>query len=129
MSVDALAYINNRLTEADINYHFARYIIDADTGPVYPYSVGTYNEQEAESEDGLQETLFTVSSWTRGDWEELEQTRAKIKALFPSAGGTTAILPGGIGVAVSYLRTQTIPTGDDELKRIDTTLNVQEWSE
>ena len=128
MSMQALEYINNRLTEADINYHFARYIFSGDA-PVYPYSVGTYNEQEAESEDGLQETTFTVSSWTRGEWLELEQTKAKIKALFPPAGGTTAILPGGTGVAVTYLRTQTIPTGDDELKRIDTTLNVQEWSE
>lgn len=128
MTPKSLEYINDRLTNAGINYHFARYIY-GDSGPVYPYSVGQYNELEADSEDGMQEAVFTVSTWTRGTWSGLEQTKERIKALFPAVGGATAILPGGNGVAVSYLRAQTIPTGDDYLKRVDITLNVKEWSE
>lgn len=126
MTLEALAYINDRLTEADINYHFMRYNF-GQGGPVYPYSVGTYNEEDDAAEDGGQSATFTVNTWTRGTWLELEQVKATIKALFPVTG-RTAILEGS-GLAVSYTRSQPIPTGDEELKRIEIILTVKEWSE
>lgn len=129
MTPTTLAYINKRLTEADINYHFVRYNTSEGSPLVYPYSVGEYNESEPTDESGQQKATFTVRTWTRGSWLELEQIKAKIKALFPPVGGDTAILPDGSGVAISYLRSQPIPTGDMELKRIDTTLDIKEWSE
>lgn len=126
MTPQVLNYIKDRLIGAGLNYHFARYNY-GDGSPVYPYHVGTYNEADAVSEDGRQEATLTISSWTRGTWLELEQAKAKIKALFP-VYGVTAILDGS-GVAIAYVRSQPIPTGDSELKRMDTTLNVIEWSE
>lgn len=125
MSPQALAYIHGRLTGAGLNYHYMRYNPGAG-GPVYPYSVGSYNEESDAAEDGGQSETLTVSTWTRGDWLDLEQVRATIKAVFP-ATGATALLESS-GLAVSYGRSQPIPTGDEELKRIDTTLNIKEWS-
>lgn len=126
MTQQTLKFINDRLEAAGLNYHFARYNY-GDGSPVYPYCVGSYSENNAETEDGLQETDFTVNVWTRGEWLELEQVKARIKAIFPVIG-TTAILPDGFGVAVSYVRSDPIPTGDDELKRIEITLSIKEWS-
>lgn len=126
MTPQALAFINGRLNGAGLNYHFARYNY-GDGAPVYPYEVGTYSESDAVSEDGRQEATFTLSCWTRGEWLELEQVKAKIKALFPVYGATEIL--DGSGVAVAYVRSQPIPTGDSELKRMDITLTVIEWSE
>lgn len=126
MTPQALAFINDRLNEAGLNYHFARYNY-GDGLPDYPYMVGTYREDDARSEDGQQKTDFTISVWGRGEWLELEMVKSIIRSAFP-VHGTTAILDGS-GVAVSYMRAQPIPTGDTELKRMDITLSVKEWSE
>ena len=129
MTPQALAYIKDRLTSAGLNYHFGRY--DYGHGsPVYPYYVGEYNEDMAEAEDGGQLTTLTIHAWARGNNAAmaLEQGKAKIRALFPPVGGDRAILDGS-GVVVTYGRSQYIPTGDDELKRLEITITVQEWSE
>jgi hypothetical protein len=126
MTPQALQFINDRLSEAGLNYHFARYNYDADS-PLYPYAVGSYRENDAVSEDGRQEAIFTVSAWTRGPQLELELVKGIVRTVFP-VYGRTEILDGS-GVAVSYLRAQLIPTGDSELKRMDITLHVKEWSE
>lgn len=124
MTEQSLEYIKNRLKEAGLNYHLARYYYEG--APVYPYFVGTYKENDATTEDGLQETVFTINGWTRGFWMDLERAKAKVKALFPVTGDT-AILDGS-GLAVSYARSQQLPTGEEELKRIEITLSVKEWS-
>ena len=129
MTQQALAYIHRRLTDAGLNYHFGRY--DYGHGsPVYPYHVGEYSEEDTVDEDGGQQTTLTIHSWARGSNAALalEQDKAKIRALFPPVGGDRAILDGS-GVVVTYGRSQNIPTGDSELKRLDTIINVNEWSE
>lgn len=126
MTLQGLNFINDRLEEAGLNYHFDRY--NYGTGsPVYPYHVGTYKENEADSEDGGQETTFTIHSWARGVRLDLEKDKAKIKAAFP-VYGLRHVFPDGSGIVVSYRRSQPIPTGDTELKRAETILNVKEWS-
>lgn len=130
MTLQALAYINGRLTGAGLNYHLGRYDYGAGP-PQYPYHVGEYNEDEVDAEDGGQRTTFTIHSWARGAGAALalEQDKAKIRALFPPVGGDRAILDDGSGVVVTYGRSQYIPTGDAELKRLETTIIVNEWSE
>lgn len=129
MTQQALAYINSRLKDAGLNYHFGRYDF-GDGSPEYPYHVGEYSEEDAVNEDGGQQTTLTIHTWARGANAALalEQEKAKIRALFPPVGGDRAILDGS-GVVVTYGRSQYIPTGDNELKRLDTTINVNEWSE
>lgn len=129
MTPQALAYINGRLTDAGLNYHFGRYNYGSGS-PVYPYHVGEYAEGEADTEDGGQQTALTITSWARGSEAalQLELDKAKIRALFPPVGGDRAILDGS-GVAIAYQRSQYIPTGDSELKRLETVIIVNEWSE
>lgn len=126
MTPQALNYISGRLRDAGLNYHYIRYNHGA-AGPVYPYYVGSYKENDAVAEDGGQEATITVTGWTRGEWLDLEQDKAKIKALFPVVGH--AVVLTGSGLVVSYVRAQPIPTGDPDLKRIDITLHAIEWSE
>lgn len=125
MTTEALKTINARLSEAGINYHFARYNY-GDGSPVYPYYVGTYSETDDGREDGSLGAALTISGWTRGDWIDLEHGKAAIRGLFPTTGYTAVLEQTGL--AVTYARSQVIPTGDAELKRIDITLNVKEWS-
>jgi len=129
MTPQALAYINDRLTDAGLNYHFGRYDYGK-SSPAYPYHVGVYNEDDVEAEDGGQRTTLTIHSWARGAGAAmaLEQDKAKIRALFPPIGGDRVILDGS-GVVVTYGRSQYIPTGESELKRLETTINIKEWSE
>ena len=129
MTPQALAYVNGRLKSAGLNYHFGRYDFGLGS-PVYPYYVGEYNEDVVEAEDGGQLTTLTLHAWARGANAalELEQGKAKIRALFPPVGGDRAILDGS-GVVVTYGRSQYIPTGDAELKRLEITIIMNEWSE
>lgn len=124
MTTEALKTINARLSEAGINYHFARYNYGG--SPVYPYYVGSYSETGDGQEDGSLGAALTISGWTRGDWIDLERGKAVIRGLFPTTGYTA--VRERTGLAVTYARSQVIPTGDAELKRIDITLNVKEWS-
>lgn len=127
MTPEALAHIGDLIVGAGVNYQLGSFRYDG-PAPKYPYYVGTYNEADGGQEDGSSAATLTINGWTRGAWLELEQGKAKIKRLFPAAGGYTAILEHS-GLAVSYARSHQIPSGDPELKRIEITLHVQEWSE
>ena len=56
MTKESLAFINDILTEADINYEFMEWTSDV----VYPYWVGEYTESEPLNEDGMQESTFMI---------------------------------------------------------------------
>ena len=129
MTQQALAYIHRRLTDAGLNHHFGRYDY-GEGSPKYPYHVSEYSEEDAVNEDGGQQTTITIHSWARGAGAALalEQDKAKIRALVPPVGGDRAILAGS-GVVITYVRSQYIPTGESELKRLDTLINLIEWSE
>lgn len=124
MSDDALEVIDTALTSAGINYMFDEWKGEA----VYPYYVGLYTESEPESEDGMQDTTFILTGFTRGNLSELEATKKTIKRLFHPTEGLIATTPQG-AVAIFYERAlNNIPTGDAELKKIEIYLSVKEWS-
>lgn len=125
MTIAALTHIGEMLTGAGINYQLGQYRYEG-TAPKYPYYVGTYNEADKGQEDGSSETTLTINGWTRGEWLDLEQDKATIMGLFPFTGYTTILEQSGL--AVAYARSQVIPSGDPELKRIEITLTVKEWS-
>lgn len=120
MSIEALQFINDKLEEININYEFMQWTKDI----VYPYFVGEYQEAESLNEDGLQETTFILNGFSKGSWLNLEQEKEKIEKLFFNA---TVILPSGNAMAVFYLNSLVIPTGDVELKRIQINLAIKEW--
>ena len=120
MSIEALKFINDKLDENNINYEFMQWTKDI----VYPYFVGEYQEAESINEDGLQESTFILSGFSKGSWIGLEQAKEKIEKIFNSLA---VILPNGNGMAVFYSGSLVIPTGDEKLKRIQINLQVKEW--
>ena len=69
MSIAALKIISDSLQSLGINYEFGVWTSEA----VYPYWVGEYQETPPLNEDGMQETTFILSGFTRGKWLELEE--------------------------------------------------------
>lgn len=92
------------------------------------YFVGEYEEVEPMNEDGLQQTLFIITGYSRGLWQALEDAKAKIKKEFPHIEGKTVIAEDGTAVAVFYSNSFVVPTADAELKKIQINLNIKEWS-
>ena len=123
MSKAVLKLISDAMQSLGIAYGFMEY----NGNPlVYPYFVGEYSEEEPFSEDGLQNTTFMLTGFSRGSWLDLENTKEKIIKYFGTSG-KTAILDNGSGVAVFYNNTLVVPTEDADLKRIQINLYVKEW--
>ncbi len=122
MSIAALAYIKKLMQSIGVEYEFMRWNKD-----VIPkvYFTGEYIESASQyrHESGHQETTFILRGYTRGDWMDLEQEKAKIEA----HASKTAILDDGTGIAVFYDSATPVPTGDAVLKSIKINLNIQEW--
>lgn len=124
MSVNVLSVVNNAMSKAGLNYEFAEWTSDV----VYPYWVGEYQEIEPLYENGLLESTFLLTGFTRGRWLQLEIEKEKIqKEIFPLAGGLIVTMADGSVVAIFYAGASVIPTDDAELKRIEVNLTVKEW--
>lgn len=124
MSINVLSAVNSAMKKAGLNYEFGEWSSDI----VYPYWVGEYQEYESMTEDGLQETSFTLTGFSRGKWLQLEKDIEKIKKeVFPLAGGLIVAADDGSVVAIFYADALPVPTGDAELKRIEVNLTVKEW--
>ena len=120
MTIESLKFISEARTGAGINYEFWQW-----SSPIsYPYFVGEYNEIESLNEDGMQETNFILSGFTRGAWLDLETAKATIEQLFSN---NVHILPNGNGLAIFYASSLNVPTGDEELKKIQINLRIKEW--
>ena len=120
MTKDILKYINSILTEAGLNYAYMRW--ENELLP-FPYWIGEYDELESTDEDQHHEYNFRLTGTTRKAWIELENDKEKIESLF----NTTTVLPNGSGVAFSYMGCLQIPTGVDDLKRVQINIKIEEW--
>lgn len=120
-----LKYIRDELSREGINYQFGEWSSD----PIpNVYFVGEYDEFEPEQEDGLQEINFRLTGVTNKTWLQLEEKRAIIESVFNKISGNTAILEGGLGVAVFYTSTTIIPVDNYAIKRLQINLKILEWS-
>lgn len=124
MSKEILKIISDAMASFGLEYGFAEYAGDP---VVYPYFVGEYTETEGFTEDGLQESTFLLTGFSRETWFELEEAKEKIENYFNRVSGYTAITDSGSGVAVFYANSLIVPTGDAELKSIQINLSVKEW--
>ena len=75
--IAVLKVINEIMQQLGIHYEYMEWTSDI----VYPYFVGEYIETPIETEDGLKESTFILTGFTRGTWLELEQTKEKIENL------------------------------------------------
>lgn len=124
MSIQALNAIKDGMKALGINYEYGTWTKKV----VYPYFVGEYQEVPPSSEDGMQETSFLLTGFTRGSWLDLEEAKKKIMNHFNKVGGNIVIADDGTAVAIFYDNSLIVPTGDAELKRIQINLTIKEWS-
>ena len=122
MTKGALKVIKDAMADLGITYSFMEY-----KGVKYPYFVGEYTESPQPNEDGLQDSTFLLTGFSRSTWEELESAKAKIKKKFHQSDGLIVTTNEGV-VAIFYENSLVVPTGDAELKRIQINLIIKEWS-
>ena len=122
MTLNGLNFISNKLREIGIPYCFEEWTKKIS----YPYFVGEYTEAEPLNEDGQSESTFILTGTTNGSWLSLEQEKNKIHKAFPDVG-ITEILPDNIAIAVMYAGSMPVPTGTENLKRMQINLKIKEW--
>lgn len=122
---EVLGFINKALEDADVPYEFLEWTQKI----TYPYFVGEYSEFEPDNESGEEDKSFILTGFYRGNNAryELEKMRAKIEATFPAIGGKVAALDSGSVVAVFYGNSSYIPTGEEELYKIQINLSIKLW--
>ena len=122
---EVLGFINKALDDAGVPYEFLEWIQKVN----YPYFVGEYSEFEPDNESGEEDKSFILTGFYRGNNAryELEKMRAKIEATFPAIGGKVAALDSGSVVAVFYGNSSYIPTGEEELYKIQINLSIKLW--
>lgn len=123
MSVAALGIVSEAMNELGINYEFGEWA----SSIVYPYFVGEYQEVPILSEDGMQESQFILNGFSRGSWLELEEAKEKIENHFNKVTGKLVTTDGKSTVAIFYENGLIVPTGDEQLKRIQINLKIKEW--
>lgn len=124
MSIAALKVISDGMEALNLEYGFGVY---SGNPIVYPYFVGEYTETEPITEDGLQETSFLLTGFSRESWLALEQAKEKIENYFNKVSGKTVMADNGSAVAVFCANALIVPTGDAELKRMQINLAIKEW--
>ena len=124
MSKQVLKIISNAMIDLGLEYGFGEYSADP---VVYPYFVGEYTETESITEDGLQETSFLITGFSRESWQALEDAKERIESFFNQVSGRTVIADNGSAVAIFYAGSMIVPTGDAELKSIQINLSIKEW--
>lgn len=124
MSKRVLKIVSDAMDALGIAYGFESY-----AGPfVYPYFVGEYTETEPMTEDGLQESTFLLTGFSRDSWLTLENAKERIQDYFDKVSGKVVMAENGSAVAIFYAYALVVPTGDAELKSIQIQLSVKEWS-
>jgi len=127
MTINGLKIISDAMEALGLNYDFGEYHIGEEEAPE-TYWVGEYQEIAPINEDGMQESTFLITGFSRGSWLALENAKESIKEYFNKVSGKTVIAEDGTAVAVFYANSFVVPTGNDELRKIQINLDVKEWS-
>ena len=123
MSKAVLNAVSDGMAAIGMNYEYQEWTDD----PVYPYFTGEYQEFEPLNEDGMQETSFILTGFTRGSYSDLEAAREKIEKKFNPISGYKVSTDDSV-VAIFYaLALSNVPTGDAKLKKIQINLTIKEW--
>ncbi len=126
MTKESLQLIRKAMNSLGLQYGFGEYKGNAEGQIIYPYFVGEYMETESTTEDGLQESTFILTGFSRDSWEALEEAKEKIEKHF-SLSGRVGITSSGSAVAIFYAHSLIVPTSDAEIKSIQINLSIKEW--
>ena len=83
MTKEILKIISDSMESLGLNYEFMEWTSEIK----YPYFVGEYGETQQTTEDGLQESSFILTGYTRGTWLSLEEIKELIQAYFDAVNG------------------------------------------
>lgn len=125
MTENVLSAINTAMSDIGIEYGFITY----QKNPiVYPYFSGEYNEIEGSTEDGLQESTFILTGFSRGQgaWLALENAKEAIENYF-TREGTVFSFDDGSKAVIMYSYAFPVPKEDADLKSIQINLTIKEW--
>lgn len=124
-----LKLIADEMKSAGIDYHFQ---MNKKSPPTYPYHVGELIPVNPDTEDGKQEFTLVLDGFNRksktsdGTLFELLEDAKKIEERFPKVGGFTA-LRGNQAIAIYYLSCQPVESGDEQLQKVQTLLQIKSW--
>lgn len=94
--------------------------------PMYPYFTGDYVETGVEVSSGKTEGTMYITGWARKGYAEINDLLAakdKIKQRFCEFIHTD----DEACVYLNYTGFKYIPTGDEDLSKIEITIDCQEW--
>ena len=118
----ALGIVKDEMKSIDVPYEFMMWTSDVNGR----YWIGEYLEIPTETEDGAKEYTLILTGTTRNSWMELIQDGAKIEDHFPAIGGLRKNTEKG-AVVIFYENSSPIPTGEQDLKRIQVNLRIKAW--
>lgn len=118
MTDEFLSLIKEEMDELGIPYSFARW----NRKLQYPYWVGTVSEDAHSLESGHQRITLVLTGTTKGTLASLLEQAETIKSAF---NGLAGVLPSSKGISVRLVSSQTIPTGNEDFKRIEMTFSAQ----
>lgn len=122
---EVLNFMNSEFGTMGIPYEFLEW-----TQPVsYPYFIGEYNEFEPILENNEEEKTFILTGFNRGKDArmQLERMKGLIEKEFDPVNGKIATLNSGSVVAIFYSNSFYVPTGEEELYKIQINLSVKLW--
>lgn len=122
MTIEALDHLAAFMAALNIPYSYLEWKGDIPDR----YWIGEYQESENDNLEatGYQEASFYLSGFTRISNLLLEQDKECIRK---GCQNYRRIIQSGSGITISYKIAKPVQTGNAELKRIDITLNIQEW--
>lgn len=120
--MDKLEFVNNEFNSISVPYEFGMW-----TGEVkYPYFTGEISEEEPKTEDGFEQSMLSVTGWHRGSYLTLEEIKERIKKHFNPITGLCGKTDSG-SIAVFFSGAFFVPSGNEELKKIQINLTIKEW--
>lgn len=123
MTIEGLGFVNSLFESLGIPYEFMQW--NSSNVP-NTYWVGEYIENESVNEDGLEQASFILTGTTNQKFLELETVKQQLKDRIGNEG-MTAILESGSAIAVSLADSQSLPSVENGVHRLQITLNVREW--
>ena len=125
MTRKALKIIKEAMESLGLEYGLMRY----NKNPkIYPFWVGSYQENPIVSESGHSTSLFSLNGNHRGTIDDLETQKELIENYFNKVSGKTVMAEDGSAVAIFYANTLIVPSVDGDMKRIQINLDIHEWS-
>lgn len=120
--MNKLGFIDEQLRKISVPYEFGEWTARI----VYPYFTGEITEEPVMTESGLEESTMILNGFHRGKYIDLEMVKEKIRAHFHPVHGLQGWTDDG-AIVVFYDGCFSVPTGEQDLKRIQINLKIKEW--